>query len=373
MVAIQYQVGGSLTTEHPSYVVRQSDTDLYDALKSGEFCYVLNSRQMGKSSMMVRTRDRLVAEGYCCATIDMTRFGRDNLTAAQWYKGLVEELWRGCGFSNTLDFNDWWRKEEDVPPLQQLSNFIEDILLAKLPNQNIVIFVDEVDSVLNLDFSVDDFFGLIRFCYNQRAVNPDYNRLSFAIFGVATPSDLMSDRQRTPFNIGQAIELSGFSLLEAQPLAKGLVNPLGSANAILKVILEWTGGQPFLTQKLCRLMAESIQTVLQEDQKYMPMGSEAAWVESVVRSRIIDNWETQDEPEHLRTIRDRLQNDEQRMGRILGLYQQILDGEPVSADDSARTHRTSAFRISSVNKTASSPFAIRFTRVFSLPNGLSAT
>ncbi|MEM9217963.1 MAG: AAA-like domain-containing protein [Cyanobacteria bacterium P01_F01_bin.150] len=333
MIAIQYQVGGSLTTKHPSYVVRQSDTDLYNALKAGEFCYVLNSRQMGKSSMMVRTRDLLVAKGYCCATIDMTRFGHNNLTAVQWYKGLVEELWRGCGFSDILDFNDWWRDEEDVPPLQQLSNFIEDILLAKLPGQDIVIFVDEVDSVLSLDFSVDDFFGLIRFCYNQRAINPEYNRLSFAIFGVATPSDLMNDRQRTPFNIGQSIELTGFSLLEAQPLAKGLVNPFGSANAILKVILEWTDGQPFLTQKLCRLMVDAIQTALQEEKKYVPMGSETAWVESVVKSCIIQNWESQDEPEHLRTIRDRLQNDEQKMGRILGLYQQILDGAVVNADD----------------------------------------
>jgi sulfur relay (sulfurtransferase) DsrC/TusE family protein len=31
----------------------------------------------------------------------------------------------------------------------------------------------------------------------------------------------------------------------------------------------------------------------------------AEWVERVVRSQIIENGETQDEPEHLRTIRDR--------------------------------------------------------------------
>ena len=57
---------------------------------------------------------------------------------------------------------------------------------------------------------MDDFFALIRFCYNQRAINPEYNRISFAIFGVATPSDLIADKNRTPFNIGQAIDLRGF-------------------------------------------------------------------------------------------------------------------------------------------------------------------
>ncbi len=33
-----YQIGGSLDFNHPTYVVRRADTDLYDALKGGEFC-----------------------------------------------------------------------------------------------------------------------------------------------------------------------------------------------------------------------------------------------------------------------------------------------------------------------------------------------
>jgi hypothetical protein len=40
--------------------------------------------------------------------------------------------------------------------------------------------------------------------------------------------------------------------------------------------------------------------------------------------RIIDNWEVRDEPEHLKTIRDHLLRNEQRAGRWLGIYQQIL-------------------------------------------------
>ncbi|HEY9635021.1 MAG TPA: AAA-like domain-containing protein [Coleofasciculaceae cyanobacterium] len=70
--------------------------------------------------------------------------------------------------------------------------------------------IDEIDSILSRDFPIDDFFALIRFLYNQRAIEPEYKRITFAIFGVATPSDLIQDSNRTPFNIGKAIELHGF-------------------------------------------------------------------------------------------------------------------------------------------------------------------
>ncbi|MEQ9671512.1 MAG: hypothetical protein RLO19_24570 [Coleofasciculus sp. G2-EDA-02] len=49
-----YKVGGSLEYQHPTYVVRNADAQLYQGLINGEFCYVLNSRQMGKSSLRVQ-------------------------------------------------------------------------------------------------------------------------------------------------------------------------------------------------------------------------------------------------------------------------------------------------------------------------------
>jgi hypothetical protein len=65
----------------------------------------------------------------------------------------------------------------------------------------------------------------------------------------------------------------------------------------------------------------------------IPEGNEAVWVENVVRSRIIENWETQDEPEHLRTIRDRIIWNEQHASRLLGLYQQVLQQGEIAANE----------------------------------------
>ena len=331
---MRYQIGGTLANYDPTYVVRQADDELYQSLQRGEFCYIFNTRQMGKSSLLVRTKKRLHQDGHQCLTLDMTNVGTEMITPQQWYKGILGELVSGLQAEQPFMFSmaelhTWWQNQGDIPLVQKLSRFLSDVLLPQLSDQRLFIMVDEIDSVLALPFAVDDFFALVRYCYNQRALNSTFQRITFGLFGVATPADLIQDKTRTPFNIGHGVTLHGFSLAEAAHLANGLAVGKREPKTVLQAILDWTGGQPFLTQKLCQLV-----TTVNQNENDASSLADTDWVAQIVQSRIIDHWESQDEPEHLRTIRDRILRNEPRAGRLLGLQQKLLTGDLVSSDDS---------------------------------------
>ena len=320
-----YEFSGNLPLNSPTYVEREADENLYKALISGKFCYVLSPRQTGKSSLKVRTMQRLETEGFDCIDIDLNMIGKD-ITIDQWYATVIDRL---ATRINPPDFNvtSWCNLYREQSAVYRLRKFIEEKLVPH-PNK-IVIFVDEIDSVLSnsLKGKLDDFFALIRSCSNQGASQPEFKRITFVLLGVATISELIADPKITSFNIGTAIELKRFHLDEARPLLQGLEGRVSNPQAVLQEVLAWTGGQPFLTQKLCALITD---------------GMEASGVEQLVKQQIVQNWESQDNPEHLRTIHARIVpggivhtlSSLQSVDRLLRLYEQILDNDEIPADDS---------------------------------------
>jgi hypothetical protein len=312
----QYRVGGSLNSDDPTYIIREADAKLYKALVRGEFCYVFNCSQMGKSSLRVKVQHRLQKEGFASISLDMTVFGSQKVSPETWYQSIAFILWRKFNLIEKVQFKTWWQQHQELSPLNQWLLFLSDVILSNIAAEKIFILIDEIDSVLNLNFPIDDFFAGIRYLYDARSENSDLNRLNFAVFGIATPAELIKDKIRTPFNIGTAIDLKGFTLSEVEPFIDSLANYCQTPETVVSEILAWTGGQPFLTQKVCKLTA-------QQTQDY-PLLEEVSWIKKLVQTEILEHWESQDEPQHLKTIRDRLLKNDRTASYLLGLYRQIL-------------------------------------------------
>lgn len=320
-----YYVGGSLPYDAPSYVKRKADEDLYNYLQAREYCYVLNSRQMGKSSLRVRTKKQLEDNKIICASLDITRFG-SNQTIQQWYRAFIKKLSEELKLFDSLqEVKNWCGEHHSLSPVQLLSEFIEAVILERI-KENIVIFIDEIDAIRNLQFSTDEFFAFIRSCYNLRVDNPNYNKLTFCLLGAATPSDLIRDERCTPFNIGTKIHLSGFKLDQVLTLSQGLEGVASDPKVVIEEILRWTNGQPFLTQKICNLILKNIDNI--------PYNSEEKIVENLVRSNIITDWQEQDNPEHLKTIKDAIISDKKRVIGVLSLYYKIKESKKIEAENS---------------------------------------
>lgn len=319
----QYQVGGCLSESSQMYIERQADFDLYQGLKAGKLCFVLNARQMGKSSLRVKLMKTLKQEGFSCAAIEMREICSYQVTQDQFYASFISNLIINLDLD--IDEDEWWKNHNYISPVQKAHKFIQEELLNKT-SQGIFLFIDEIDTILNLEYK-DDFFVFIRSCYNNRADQEQYNKINFVILGVATASDLIEDKFQTPFNIDSLeIELTGFTYEQAKILEKGLPENITNATEVLKEILRWTGGQPFLTQWFCHLVSK--------EPSLPTLRNEAEWVKQIAQIQIIKNWLRHDKQQHLRTIRDRIINNEKYVCHVLGLYQQILEAKEILADGS---------------------------------------
>jgi WD40 repeat protein len=343
-----YVSGGTLRPDAPSYVERQADADLFQALQHGEFCYVLTSRQMGKSSLMARTAARLREHGAHIVVLDLSAMG-ENLTVEQWYLGLLGVIGRRLDLEDELD--DFWFAHEQIGPLRRFMQALEEVVLPGLDHRppttddrptpasenggrwsvvggRLVVFIDEIDTVRSLPFSTDEFFAAIRECYNRRTEEPAFERLTFCLLGVATPSDLIQDTRVTPFNIGRRIELNDFTEKEAAPLAQGLLNKDAqdgqdgkkAGQRLLERVLYWTGGHPYLTQRLCQAVAEDVSVT-------GPAGVDRLCEELFLSPR------ARERDDNLLFVRERLLRSEADLASLLDLYGQVRAGKRVALDD----------------------------------------
>jgi len=345
-----YVTGGTLEGDAPSYVSRSADEELFASLRRGEFSYILTSRQMGKSSLMVRTSERLRKNGIVAVTIDLTSIGQ-NLTVDQWYNDMLEKL--GERLKLEKEMEDYWLNKQHLSPLQKWRSALTDVMLKRI-NEPVVIFIDEIDVVRRLPFSTDEFFACIRELYNRRTEDATLKRLTFCLLGVASPSDLIRDTRLTPFNIGNRIELRDFEVSQALVLAKGLKQDAEQNRILIDRVTHWTGGHPYLTQRLCKAVAKAKEGTI----------TKAGDVDRLCDDLFFSS-RAKEGDDNLAFVRERILASEVDRSSLLDLYEKVRQGKRVRDNDSSR--RINVLRLSGITRVRDGYLEVRnriYHRVF---------
>ncbi|MBN1206173.1 MAG: AAA-like domain-containing protein, partial [Myxococcaceae bacterium] len=314
-----FQAGGAVR-EGLLYIERPADQELPEALRGGEFCYVLAPRQIGKTSLALRTRKKLSALGIRCVAVDLNGIG-SHVTPEEWFYSLVTSVAEGLDLEEHVE--GFWEAHAKESLPSRWTRFCRKVVLEEV-KAPVVIFLDEIDSILSVPSVADDFFASLRAMHEKREEDPALARLSFCLLGVAAPRELMRDEARTPFNIGRAIHLEDFTPSEAERLIPGMAGLGHAPRALLEAILAWTDGHPYMTLKVANAL-------VQEGSGSHSETSPQERVEGWVRRLFLENGR-QEEP-NLRYAEDRFSRGKrsEQLPKMLRLYRRLLAGEQVPA------------------------------------------
>ena len=92
---------------------------------------------------------------------------------------------------------------------------------------------------------------------------------------------------------------------------------------LLQALLQWTGGQPLLTARLCDMLLAA------SDRP--PLGGEATWIEHFVHQHVIAAWDSRPELEFIRDIRDYLLRPRPSHIKLLRRYRDLLQAKAIAA------------------------------------------
>ncbi len=248
-----FYTSGALPKDYPAYIHRPADYAAWRALQQGKLIYTIAPRQVGKTSLLKRLAVQLANQGWCCCHVDLATFG--NLERAHWFQRIGERIAQACICRGAASCAPTGLTDQ-----QAFRAFLLDTIGLRDPTTpvRLALFFDEVEGLRGMEFS-DDFLMTLRDLYQHREDYPGHLRISFA--GAIDPQALIKDQRISPFNIAEEITLNDFTAAETQQLT-GYLEQMGLPvdAAVHAQIYAWTGGHPYLTQRLCEIIAIRIDT-----------------------------------------------------------------------------------------------------------------
>jgi tetratricopeptide (TPR) repeat protein len=156
--------------------------------------------------------------------------------------------------------------------------------------------------------------------YQARETDPIWRRLTFVFLGSANLEDLIRNHSHFPSKECHNIDLHDFSYEEARVLQQGLQAACADdAERVFSRIFYWTNGHPYLTQKLCLVVANAQVGDCTDE-----------WLDGLVE-KVFLSPEASTEP-NLRFAKDSIRTSRGRR-QLLSCYRRVYKGKTVQEDE----------------------------------------
>lgn len=240
---------GTMDPESRFYIEREGDALCQaDVARQGVTITIKAPRQLGKSSLLVRTMQCATAAGKAVAFLDFQLLDCETLKSPEaFFRNLCYWITDELGLANKVDRS--WKTR--LGYVQRCSRYFRRHVLHEVDGP-LVLALDEVDRMFDCPFR-SDFFGMLRSWHNSRRPGNEWKRLDLALVISTEPYLLIDDLYQSPFNVGQVIELDDFTADQVRDLNARHGHPLSEAQ--LTDLISFVGGHPYLVRRALYLVA----------------------------------------------------------------------------------------------------------------------
>lgn len=236
------------------YLERSADRHALDAItRQGVTMTIKGPAKMGKTSLLYRVRAAAEAHGKRTLCLNFREFDGQALTDAntfftQFCRRISEEL----GLADQVDAT--WNTTSTNPA--NCRRYITRHILQDAES-TIVLALENVDTIFGAPFR-SDFFGMLRSWHDDSQYRPIWKKLDRVLVTSTEPYQFIEDINKSPFNVGEVIDLDDFTLEQVADLNRRHGTPL-TADELFR-LMHLLNGHPYLVRRALYLVSKQFIT-----------------------------------------------------------------------------------------------------------------
>ena len=218
---------GAVPLDSPFYIERSAvEIQVFQEIrKLGALIRIKAPREMGKTSLLLRTLNNAASQGYRIVSLNLEQI--DDVILHNLHRFL---RWLCANITQQLELkmklDDYW--DEDIGSKISCSLYLRNHILKQIDTP-LILSLDEVQYLFEHPLVAKDVLPLFRSWYEEAKREPIWQKLRLIIVH-STEIYVPLQLKQSPFNVGLAIQLNNFNLEEVQNLAQ-------------RYGLNWTDGQ----------------------------------------------------------------------------------------------------------------------------------